>query len=307
MSTSVVFQQMLIIIILIIIGYGIYKKGFVGDEGAKNISFLVLNVTNPAYVISSAFSDDISITHEDILFAIVLTFIIYGVLIAFGHILPYIIGVEKAKRKFHAMLSVYSNVGFIGIPVASAVLGQESLIYVTLFNVVYTIFFYTHGYIYLLKDVEGADNRISIKSFINIGTISSVITIIVFWFNIRFPMVIEDTLTYTGRATTFLAMMVLGFSFAKIPFRKILGDPKVYLMVAIRYIAFPVAGTVLLKTLLGDTLLVHTCALMLAMPAGNSPLMLAASYDMETDTMSSGILISTVVSLLSVTLTSMVL
>lgn len=306
MSALVVFQQMLIILILIAIGYGIYKKGFIGDDVGENISFIVLNITNPAYVVSTAFSEEELITHDEILFAIVVTAVIYVILIAVGHLIPYLIGAKKATHKFYTVLSIYSNVGFIGIPVCAAVLGPKSLIYVTLFNVIYTIIFYTHGYIIMLKGVEGAD-KVSIKSFVNVGTIASVITILIFWFNLRLPMVIEDTIVYTGRATTFLAMMVLGFSFAKMSLKKVLGNARIYAMVVIRYIIFPIATTLVLKQIFGSNIMVQTVALMLAMPAGNSPLMLATRHDMETDTLSSGILISTIFSLLSVTLTAMVL
>ena len=307
MSTWTVFQQMLIIIILILVGYGVYKKGFIGKEGAQDLSFLVLNITNPAFVISTAFSDEITITHRDILLALLLTFVIYIVLIIFGNALPYLLRTKKSERKFYSTLSVYSNVGFIGIPVASAVLGPNSLIYVALFNVVYTLFFYTHGYISMLKGVEGADKKISVKSFINIGTVAAVIAILIFWFDIKLPMVLEDTAVYIGRATTFIAMIVLGITFAELPLKKLLGNVRIYIMVALRYLACPVVVTLIFKSIFGSNIMVQTIALMLAMPAGNSPLMLATRYDMETDTMSSGILVSTLFSVITVTLTSMVL
>ena len=307
MSTLTVFQQMLIVIILIVIGYTVYKKGFIGKEGAQNLSFLVLNVTNPAFVISTAFSEEVTISHEDIIFALVLTFVLYIILIIFGRILPFILRSKKKERRFYEVLCVYGNVGFIGIPVASAVLGPNSLIYVMLFNVVYTLFFYTHGYIIMLDGVEGTGKKISVKRIINIGTIAAVITILLFWFEIRLPMVIEDTISYTGRATTFLAMIVLGISFAELPLKKLLGNVRIYVMEVLRYLVFPIVVALILKSIFGSNVMVQTIALMMAMPAGNSPLMLAASHEMNTDTMSSGILVSTLFSVVTVTLTTMVL
>ena len=308
MSALTVFQQMIIILIMISVGYYVSKRGYLGDSGARDISFIILNITNPAYVISCAFTDEgVTVSHHDIIMAVTLAVILYVVLIIFGHILPYILGAKKADRVMYTMLSVYSNVGFIGIPVSAAVLGQESLIYVTLFNIIYTILFYTHGHIILLKDIDGADTKLKVSSFINIGTIAAVITMILFWFNIKPPMIIEDTISYTGRATTFLAMMVLGHSFSKLPIRKLIGNVRIYFMVAIRYLIFPIIVVLILKSIFGSNIMVQAIALMFAVPAGNSPIMLATEYGMDTDVLSSGILVSTVLSVITVTLTTMVL
>lgn len=297
---------MLIMIIIIAIGYGVYKKGFIGEDGARNISFLVLNITNPAFVISSAFSEDVSITHSEIIFALVLTVVFYVVLTIFGHLLPYIIGAEKKDRVSYTMLCIYSNVGFIGLPVASAVLGGNALMYVTMFNIIYTLLFYSHGYMCMLKDVKEVHYRLSGRSFINIGTIAAVLAILIFWFDIKLPTFVEDTITYTGRATTFLAMIVLGISFAKLPIKKLLCNVRIYIMEVIRFVVFPIVVTLIMKSVLDNTVAISTVALMAAMPAGNSPLMLATRYELNTDTMSSGILVSTLLSVLTVTVTMMV-
>jgi predicted permease len=307
MSTFTVFQQMLIMIIMIIIGYCVYKKGFIGEEGAKNMSFLVLNITNPAFVISSAFSEDVTVTHDEIIFALVLTVVFYIVLTAFGHVLPYILGAKKGDRVSYTMLCVYSNVGFIGIPVVSAVLGGNALMYVTVFNIIYTLLFYSHGYMCMLKGVKRAHYKLSVKSFINVGTVAAIIAIIIFWFDIKLPMFVEDTVTYIGRATTFMAMIVLGISFAKLPIKKLICNARIYIMEAVRFVVFPIVITLITKTLIDNEVAVYTVALMAAMPAGNSPLMLATRYDINTDTMSSGILVSTVLSVITVTLTMLVI
>ena len=54
-TQSIVFEQMLVILIMIAVGYGCYKKKWITDAGAKTMSFLVANITNPAIAISSAF------------------------------------------------------------------------------------------------------------------------------------------------------------------------------------------------------------------------------------------------------------
>ncbi len=306
-TQSIVFEQMLVIIILIAVGYGCYKKQWITDAGAKTMSFLVVNITNPAIAISSAFSDDISITHKDILIGIAICFILFIVLIIIGHLLAFLLEGEKTKRKYYTMLGVYSNIGFIGIPVVSSVLGDQAIVYVTMFIIAYNIFFYTHGYIVMLSGEKNAEYRISWKTFINSGTVSGIIALIVFWFRLRFPDVIEDTLTYSGKATTFLAMIVLGVALAKIPIKSMFSNKKLWILWLIRYLLFPLAAGFCMKRVFGSNLLTGSMILLLAMPAGNMPIILAQQYDLDTSVLSPGVFISTILSLVTVTLSAMMI
>ena len=86
MSTVIVFQQMLVIFILIAVGYGLSKKGLV--TGSKLLSFLVVNVTNPAMILSSVFEENVSVTRQNVIIMILVTAIIYAVLVLLGWLLP---------------------------------------------------------------------------------------------------------------------------------------------------------------------------------------------------------------------------
>ncbi len=296
---------MLIILILIIIGYMTYKKGYVNDEGAKTLSFLVVNITSPLYVISTAFSNDISISHDEFIFALLLVFAIYAILIIFSYLLPILLRVQKQERKIYTMLSIYTNTSFIGIPVATAILGTASLVYVAMFNIAFSLLFYTHGHICLLKGVEGAGG-ISLKRFINIGTICTVITLLIVWFNLDLPEIVEDTLTYAGRATTFMAMIVLGVSFAKMPLKKLFGNKKIYMLIIARFLLLSLVYALVLKQLFGDSLMARTMSLLLSLPSGNSPLLLGTRHNMDMETMTTGILLTTFFSVITVPITALV-
>jgi predicted permease len=307
MSTSVVLQQMLVIIILIAIGYALFKKGFVTDEGSKTMSFLVLTITNPAVCISSAFSEEVEITHWDIIMGLIIGAAMYAFLIVFGHLFSALLTKDNEKRRTYAMLQIYANVGFIGIPVTSAVLGEHSLVFVTVSLIIYNILFYTHGYSTMLSGRKDVEYKFTWKSLINVGTVSGVIAILVFWFRLRFPEFIEATISSAGKATTFMAMIVLGISIAKIPLKSLIGDKKLYLIWAVRYLLVPIAFALVLKNILGSSVMVDAFAILMAMPVGNMPLMLANQYGLETETFSAATFLTTILSVFTVTLTTMVL
>ena len=305
MSTVIVFQQMLVIFILIAVGYGLSKKGLVTDSGSKLLSFLVVNVTNPAMILSSVFEENVSVTRQNVIIMILVTAIIYAVLVLLGWLLPKLYRIPGREQKYYNMMVVYANTGFIGIPLISAVLGTQALIYVTVFNIAFTLLFYTHGTRILLSD--GERQKVTWKTFINIGTVSGLLALVFFWFRLRFPAVIEGSITTMGKATTFLSMTVLGVSLAQIPLRKIFSSVRLLLFVLARMLALPAVFCLILKQFLGGGLMINAVALMLAMPSANMPLMVAKQHGLETETLSRGIVLSTILSIVTITVISLII
>lgn len=305
MSTAVVFQQMLIIFMLIGIGFLIFKKGWCPHESSKYFSFLVTSVCNPAIMISSALDKETTATRGDILITAGIAFIVFTILIISGYLLPILLGAPKEERKFYNMMTVYGNISFIGIPVVSAVLGTSAVIYVTVFNLFFNVLIYTHG-ILVLNPETNDDDQPFWKKFINVGTIAAVLTIIIFWFKIPLPEVISSTIGHAGKCTTFLSMVVLGSSLVQIKFKDIFTVPRLYAFVAIRMVLYPVVIGLVLKQFFSNTMMIQAILLMMAMPAANMPLMLAKQYDMDCPVMSKGILLSTMLSLITITLVSFI-
>ena len=145
MSAGIVFQQMVIIFLLILTGYIVYRKGIVKAEISKGISALVVNVCNPAILIRSAFERDASITNENLLLAMLGCALMYVILLAASRILPGVLRVEPKWRNHYALMSIFGNTGFIGIPLVSAVLGSQALIYVAIVNAYFNLLFIPLG------------------------------------------------------------------------------------------------------------------------------------------------------------------
>ena len=329
MSITVVLQQMIMICILIGIGMILYKKEMLSEMTSKQISGIIVNVTNPALLICSAFNDGPRVSLQELGTALVIFLVIYAVLVAVSFLIPHILRVPDKYHYCYQMLTVFGNVGFIGIPLASAVLGPECLIFVSIYNLIDNILIYTFGISVLQRAAarqsaalsEGiADtqtNRAAIddtsvsssrwKKIINAGTISAAATIFFYLINFPIPNIVPSTLTYMGQSTTLLSMLVLGASVAQMAFKDIFSHPKLYGFVLLRQILLPIGCVMLLRLIVSDTLVLNTLALMLAVPAGNLPLMLSKQLHIETDTISQGIILSTLLSLVTIPLVSLVL
>ncbi len=311
MSILVVLQQMVIIFILIGIGMILYKSRRLSEESSKQISGIIINVTNPALLICSAFEEGPKVSLTELGTAFISYAAVFAILIAVSLLIPYLLRVPKKLHYAYQMLTIFGNVGFIGIPLASAVLGSESLIFVSIFNLLFNLLIYTVGTSMLQRAAagqavegeavsEGSQPVGRLQKFINAGTISAAATILFYLGNFHVPVIISSTLSYAGRATTLLSMLVLGVSVAQIAPKDIFSHPKLYAFTLLRQILVPIGCVLLMRGLIDNKLIVNTMLLMVAVPAANMPLMMAKQMDMDTDSISQGIILTTILSLITV-------
>ena len=332
--TTVVISQMIMIFLLIAIGFGLSRSSHLTSESSRDLSWIVLNITNPITILVAAIEDEQKVSAMELAVAFALFIGIYIFLGIVAYLLPMVMRVERDDRYSYRYLSVFSNVGFIGIPFCSAVLGVHSLIYVSICSLVFNLIAYTVGMSAMEKvgmrqngavKRGGVDSRESLtggdagmggdstsgesgarktmaglKKVVNSGTVFSILTIVVYIMDIKFPSVIMNTLSYIGRSTTFLSMIVLGVSVASLSVKEIFGKPALYVFTLLRQIVVPVALIFVLKPFVDNTLLLQTAIIMVAMPCANLPLMMAKQYRAEEDTISSGIMLTTFCAILTI-------
>lgn len=296
MSAGIVLQQMVIIFLLIMIGYLVYKKGIIQDGVSKGISALVVNVCNPAILVRSAFDQDSSITYDKLLYAVIGAAVLYVVLFLTSWILPRILHVGEKWKNHYALMSLFGNTGFIGIPLVSAVFNSHALIYVAVCNAFFNLIFYTYG-IWL---ADGGKNSFSWKNFLNIGNLSILLTLIIFLCRIPVPKVLSSTIDYLADTTTFLAMVVIGISLAKKSLGTIFTCAKLYLFVALRFLLVPILISFLLRPIVQDDMVYGVMILMACVPVANLPLMRVEEVGGDGEMLSKGIILSTVLSLVTI-------
>lgn len=340
MSITVVLQQMVMIFILIGVGLLLYKKKMLSEMTSKQISGIIVNVTNPALLICSAFQEGPKVSVSELGIALGFYLLVYAILIVVSYLIPRILRVPNHCHYSYQMLTIFGNVGFIGIPLASAVLGAESLIFVSIYNLIFNLLIYTFGISLLQKaeakqltatysgtsaaqrssDSSATDNsgthpvnsHATItsplwKKLINAGTVSAAATIIFYLCDFHVPSIVPSSLNYMGQATTLLSMLVLGASVAQMTPKDIFSHPKLYGFTLMRQILVPVGCVLLLRPFIPNTLVLQTMALMLAVPAGNMPLMLSKQLRVETDTIAQGIILTTILSLITIPVVSLFL
>lgn len=298
-----IFTKMLMIGIMIAVGILIYRLKIVSYSGSREISALIVNICSPVMVVSSALADTSEFSLQKLGVTLVSTLIFYLIFILFGALIPILLGIPKEKRPFYSMLSVFGNCGFIGIPLALSILGTECMLYVVFFNIFYNLFFYSYGYQTIAK-VSGKEMAFKPSSLLNPGIISCVIALAIYLLPISLPEFLVDTMDYISSCTTFLSMVVLGVNIASTPLKKMLAVPKMYVFYLLRILVLPIVLSFVIKPLFSDSMMVSAFLLMSAVPAGSMTVMLATQQQAETDTLSSGVIISTLMCLLTIPIVS---
>ncbi len=296
MILFVVFFQMLALLIMIGAGFFLAKKNILDEHTNTRISSMIVTIFNPLLVLSSAFqaAESVSIrTMGQISLVAVGMFVIF---IVCGMILAPRFSRDLGQRRIYQMMFVFSNLGFIGIPVVSSILGEEYVVYVTEFILIYTLVFYTYG----VALMDGKFSFSSLRAILNPGTVAGAAAVLVVVFRLPVPSFLETAATYLGNAASPLALVSVGFSLAHSDLKKVFGQPRLYVFSLLKLLVLPLAMLPLLRLFLPDPALIPVCMVMFGMPVGNLPLILANQKGIDGTTCSAAIILSTILCVFTV-------
>ena len=303
MGFLTVLQQMGVIAFLVMIGIIVAKRGIVDNVSSKSISTIVVDICNPAMMLTSVLDGSITAGHDELTTAGAIAVIFYAFLVLIGFGLPVLLRISRVKRHFYNMMCVYTNVGFIGIPVARAILPPDGMLCVLVCNVMYSLLFYTHG----VAVLSGKKQRIRPSQILSPGTIAAVLSLLIVWFHISLPEPVSQTIAYVGNATVFLSMLLLGVSIARSGLFDGIRNISIWLFILIRMVALPILLAFILNALGIDPVITSGMCLMASMPVGNLPLIQAEKTGQDTATLSRAIAVSTAASMITITLVMSVL
>lgn len=296
MTFFTVFFQMLALLLMIGAGYFVTKKGMLDEHTNNQMSDMIVQIFNPLLVLASAASSVGQVSMDAMKLAGGIAVGMFAAFIAAGKLLAPFFDKDKEQRKIFQLMFVFSNVGFIGIPVISSIFGTEYIVYVTEFMLVYTLVFYTYG----IALMDGKLTAASIRAMINPGTVSGLLAMAIIIFGIQLPDFLKTAVTYLGNVTSPMALVAVGFALAQSDLKKIFGQPRLYVFSVIKLLLFPLLLLPLLRLVLGGSDLLAVCMVMFGMPVGNMPLILGNQRGMDVTACSAAIILSTVLCVLTV-------
>lgn len=302
MSIIPVLKQMSTLLILMFTGYMANRFGILGKEAQKWLSKLLINITCPALILSSVTTGERLQSNEILI-------MIFGIVILYYLFVPIIakafsFGVKEERRSEFECMLIYSNLGFMGIPVANAVLGKESILYISIVMSVCNISLFSYA-ILLLGNKKTAGQKMKISKMINPGTLSAVAAVLLYALHISIPSILLEPITSVGNTTTPLAMLVIGASLANSRLREMLNEKSMIYFTILRLIVLPAIVGAICKFFVTDRILYGVLVLISAMPVASNIVMLCNELDRDGDYIAKGVFFSTLFSVITIPLVAM--
>lgn len=230
-----ILKQTVIMLILITIGITCKKTGVITKETNKDLSKLVLQVVNPVMIFMSYQTDN----RPELVKNLLLTFVFSVAAFVVTAIGAYILVRKKDGKntEIERFSAIYSNCGFMGIPLVNALFGMEGVFYLTAFITVFNIIVWTHGIIL----ISGEKSMKSVvKVFYSPTIIAIFLGLVCFFAQLKLPSVPAEALSFISDLNTPLAMIVSGVTMADTNVIKLLKKRRVYYICFLRLIMLPI-------------------------------------------------------------------
>lgn len=308
-------EQMLVLFLIMCVGYYSYRKEIITDEVNQKLSAIVVNIANPAMVLSSGMGDE-KVQMQELLIMAILAVAVFAALILLASFLPMLFRLEKRSWGAYRTMTVFGNIGFMGFPIISAIYGEGALLYATTFIIALNVLIYTYGISVMRAIPEGAETSLQsegkkkapwseIRKIFNIGVVACILTLIIYLLDIPMPAFVQKTTSMLGGMTAPLSMLVIGASLAGMNLKSLLTDKKLIAFVLFRLLAIPAVGLLAIRQFIGDELILGVCMVMLATPIASMTTMLARQYGGDHELTARGVALSTILSVATMPLIQM--
>ena len=309
------FDVMMTLFALVVVGYVAGKLGYLGGDFDRQLSRLVINITCPALILSSAMTGELP-DRQYILPLLLISVVTYTILSVAAFLLPKYLTKNPDDEGAIGFALMFGNVGFMGYPVVASIFGHEAVFYAAVLNVVNTFAVFTVGTVLITG--RGADDKESTKQELgrrfqkkvlySTPMLAAYLTMAIVALRIEhIPNMISQPLTMLGNITVPAALLIIGSSMSNLSLRTMLGNRTVYATTLLRLAVLPVAVHYLMQMLGFSPFVVNINTLVIAMPVATYGTILCLKYQKDTTTITEVTFITTLLSIVTIPLLVMLL
>ena len=293
MLISILLRQIAIMALLAAVGVYLSRKGFLSPQGTKDLGAILLRVIIPCVIVKSYITEfsrerllelalSAGLTLIGFILAMVISYLVFG-----------------KRRRLENFAASFCNAGFIGIPLAQAIIGEEGVFYIAASVALLNLFQWTYG-VYIMADRKDAISAKTIAK--NPVVIAIVICVVLFVSRIPVPGIVTSTLGYIAGMNTPIAMILMGTYLAKLPLKKLL-DKRAYGCVLFRLVIIPAVILLVFWALPVANMDIALAAfLAAATPVGANICVFAQQYDCDYEFSVVTVCLSTLLSVVTVPL-----
>ena len=275
------------------LGAWMKKRGMMSETTFKDLGVFLLYVISPIVVFRGYLVPFNDLNTSRLIISSVVSLLLLLMIIGIAAII-------YRKDGLSIFASIFTNSGFMGIPLVIALFSQEAVFILSPFLSWLFFIQWTLGIVVVTGDVKSMSFK---KVILNPVILATIFGVIVYFLQIHVPVVVNEFLIRIGAMLMPLAMIVLGSTFVNISFKKMLRDSRVWVMVLVRLFVLPLFVVLALTFIAKDyELVAYTLLVAMSAPIGANVAILAQQYDRDTQLAASQIMMTTLFSIISMPL-----
>ena len=285
-------NQVLILFVLIGVGFLCSRVKILNDNAVKGITDFILYIVTPCVIVNSYIREFQPEMLKGLLITIAASFASFAINILFSYLLIH--DKDKQRETVLRFGAVFSNCGYMSLPLQQAVLGEEGVFYGATYIAIFNVVLWTYGVCLM----DGGLKNISIGKIIKNPSIISVFSgIIIFVLSVKLPSVITEPIGYFAAVNTPLPMVLIGYHLANASLK--LTDKASVISIIFRLIISPalMIGCMYLIGMRGT--IPTACAIAVASPSAAVTTMFAQKFNKDVPLSAALVSVSTLFSVIT--------
>ena len=266
-----------VLTLFLLIGVGVVcaKVKLLSDSSVKALADLVLYIATPCVIIKSCIREFDPAMLWGFLTVVAVAAVNHALLILLARVV--FRDKEESRRRVLRCATVFSNAGYMAIPLQQAILGDVGVFYCAAYVIVFNVFLWTYG----LAEMSGESRLSAKKILLNPGVIGVAVGLTLFVLPIPVPALIADGIGHLAALNTPIPMLIVGYYLAQTDLLGALRDGRGWLCIALRLVVAPLValGGLLLWGIRGD--LLTSLMICIATPVATACTMFATRFDRD--------------------------
>ena len=297
MDMSALLTKMVIFVVLMVIGYIGARTKLLNSEFTKAASKLTLNVFMSATIINSVIANPPQLSGAELARVMLACFVSIG----FGYLLSALIvrllPFQRERKPLMELLISVTNTMFIGVPVAEPIFGSQAVFYIAMSCIPFNVFLYTYG-VWRMNQ-SGERVKLNWKDMVSVPLIATMAALLIFVLNIPMPGVVKELCSTLSAATMPMSMLVIGSSLGGVSLLDAFREKNLYFVSLVRLVLVPLLTLPVLKLITTDPVLLGAMVIIAGCPSAVMVTVLAIQYGRDAEYTSKGILLDTVLSMVT--------
>jgi predicted permease len=298
--TKIIGNQVFIMFLLISVGFILYKIKLISDATNKQLTGIVLSVVIPALIIDTYQMDYDATQANNMLLGFLLSFLSILTAIVLSYVLKFKSRKESLSTERFSV--IFTNCGFMGIPLMSALFGSLGVFYCNTYLTMFNVIIWTYGIILMnhkKKETSKRSLKEQLKPFITPTMICIVLGLVMYFLKIKLPTPVAKTTKYVASMNTPLAMIVSGVCIAQSNLLSAIKKLRVYYVAFLKCFVVPLLIMAIFLLFPLDNTLLTTILIAGACPTAATTMLFANKYGGDVEMASNVFTITTIMSIIS--------